>query len=135
MSQLTGAAVSGGQSPLATLLRMQGARVDPDSMRQLQEHLQAGRRDEAVQLVSGTMGIDQGKAGALVDQALILSGSPQQASPQGQTTAQQAMRSAATAAWVVFLTVALALAIGIIGGMLGARGSRRRVSWTGSGAR
>lgn len=135
MGQLTGAASPGGQSPLAALLRVQGARVDPDSMRQLQEHLQAGRRDEAVQLVSGRMGIEQSKAAALVDQALILSGSPQQASGEGQADARQAMRSAATAAWVVFLTVALALAIGIIGGMLGARGSRRRVSWTGSGAR
>jgi hypothetical protein len=38
------------------------------------------------------------------------------------------MQTAGTAAWVVFLAVALALAIGIGGGALGAAGSRR-VSW------
>lgn len=135
MSQLGSASAPGGQSPLAALLRVQGARVEAESMRQLQDYLEAGRREEAVQLVSGRMGVDPARAAALVDQALILSGSPQQATGQGQGAAQQAVRSAATAAWVVFLTVALALAIGILGGMLGARGSRRRVSWTGSGAR
>lgn len=135
MNQLAGAAAAGGQSPLASLLRMQGANVNAQTMRQLQDHLQAGQRDEAVQLVSGGMGLEPARAEALVDQALILAGSPQEASQQGQANARDAMRAAGTAAWVVFLTVALALAIGIIGGMLGARGSRRRVSWTGSGAR
>ncbi|HEY8609259.1 MAG TPA: hypothetical protein VIM12_19245 [Noviherbaspirillum sp.] len=139
MNKLAGAAgaqtASGGQSPLASLLRMQGANVTPQAMRQLQQHLQDGQREQAVQLVGGTMGVEQAKAEALVDQALILAGTPDAASQQGKVKAEDAVRAAGTAAWVVFLTVALALAIGIIGGMLGARGSRRRVSWTGSGGR
>jgi len=132
MSQLARATAAGsGDSPLAALMRTQGGRMDPDSMKQLQQYLQAGQRDQAVQLVTSRMGVEQGRAEAIVDQALIVTGSPQAASPQSKQTAQNAVQTAGTAAWVVFLAVALALAIGIGGGALGAAGSRR-VSWSGS---
>lgn len=130
MSQLAQAGMAGGgASPLAALLRAQGGRVDPQTMRQLQQYLQAGQRDQAVQLVTSRMGMEQARAETLVDQALILSGSPSAASPQSRATAENAVQNAGTAAWVVFLAVALALAIGIGGGALGAAGSRR-VSWS-----
>lgn len=132
MSQLAragaSAAAASGESPLATLMRTQGARLDADSMRQFQQYLQAGQRDQAVQLLSSRVGVDPTRASNIVDQALIITGSPQAASPQGRATAEGAMQTAGTAAWVVFLAVALALAIGIGGGALGAAGSRR-VSW------
>ncbi len=134
MSQLARASAAGGESPLTALMRSQGGRMDPQAMRQLQQYLQSGQRDEAVQLVTGTMGIEQTRAETIVDQALILSGSPGAASQQGRVSAENAMQTAGATAWVVFLTVALALAIGIGGGALGAAGSRR-ISWGSSAAR
>lgn len=130
MNQLArvGASAAAGGGPVADLIRSQGARVDPESLRQFQQSIQAGQREQAVQLLTSRMGVEPARAANLVDQALILTGSPQAASAQGRATAEGAMRTAGTAAWVVFLAVALALAIGIGGGALGAAGSRR-VSW------
>jgi hypothetical protein len=128
MNQLARAGAVNGESPVAALMRSQGGRLDPAAMRQLQEYLKTGQRDQAVQLVTSTMGVEQGRAEAIVDQALILSGSPESASPQGKATADKAIQGTGTAAWVVFATVALALAIGIGGGALGAAGARR-ISW------
>lgn len=129
MSQLARAGMASTDTPLASLMRAQGGRVDPQTMRQLQQYLRAGQRDQAVQLVTSRMGLEQARAETLVDQALILSGSPAAASPQSRATAENAVQNAGTAAWVVFLAVALALAIGMAGGALGAAGSRR-VSWS-----
>ncbi|HJV86033.1 MAG TPA: hypothetical protein VJ698_11215 [Noviherbaspirillum sp.] len=129
MSQLARAGAAGASgSPVEAMMRAQGMRMDPAAMRQLMEYLRAGQRDQAVQLLMATMNMEQGRAEAMVDQALILMGSPGSASPQGRQTAEGAIQNAGTAAWVVFFAVALALAIGIGGGALGARGSRR-VSW------
>ncbi|NEX60367.1 hypothetical protein [Noviherbaspirillum galbum] len=120
-----------GDSPVAALLRTQGVRIDPDALRQLQDYLQAGQREQATQLVASMTGVDAAKAASLVDQALILSGSTSAASPQGRAATEQAMRAAGTTAWIIFGAVALALAIGISGGALGVAGSRR-VSWAGN---
>jgi len=129
MSQLAQASVAAGESPLSSLMRAQGGRIDPQAMRQLQQYLKTGQRDQAVQLVISTLGVEQMRAETIVDQALILSGSSGAASPQGKARAENALQNAGTAAWVVFLAVALALAIGIAGGALGAAGSRRD-SWS-----
>jgi hypothetical protein len=116
------------ESSVAALMRAQGGRLEPDTLRRLQQYIQAGQRDEAVQLLITTMNMEQQRAEAIVDQALILSGLSRSASPQGRLAVENAMQSAGTAAWIVFLAVALALAIGISGGVLGAAGSRR-ISW------
>lgn len=131
MGQLARSSAAGGDTPLAALMRSQGGRMDADALRQLQDYLSNGQRDEAVQLVSSMLGLDQAKASALVDQAMILSGSPGAASPQGRAAADNAMHSAGATAWVIFGAVALALLIGIGGGALGAAGSRR-VNWAAS---
>jgi hypothetical protein len=131
LSQIASAsASSSGGSPLATLMRSQNVRMDAATMKQLQQYLQSGQRDQAVQLITSRTGADPSRASAVVDQALIISGSPQAASPQGRQTAETAVHGAGAAAWVVFAAVALALAIGVGGGALGAAGSRR-VSWAG----
>jgi hypothetical protein len=123
------AATQGGSSPVVSMLRQQlGDKADAASVQQLQQHIQAGRRDEAIQLMTGRMGVDQNKAATVVDQALIVSGSPDQASPQARETADKAVSNASKAAWGVFLAVALSLALGIGGGIVGANGSRR-TSW------
>ncbi|HJV73455.1 MAG TPA: hypothetical protein VJ654_04485 [Noviherbaspirillum sp.] len=130
MTRLASAGVAGGgASPIAALMRSQGVNADAEGMKQLQQYVESGQRDQAVQLVTSRMGVEQTRAEAIVDQALILSGSPQSASPQSRAATENAVQTAGTGAWAVFLTVALALAIGIAGGALGAAGSRR-ISWS-----
>ena len=124
-----------GASPggLAAMLNRQlGVNVSADSMRTLQGHIAAGRRDQAIDYMSTSMGVQRDRASTLVDQALIMSGSPEQASPQGRAAADRAIRGASTAAWVVFAAVALSLALSFIGGLLGAMGARR-TTWNEAG--
>jgi len=115
----------------ATLREQLGANADPSLLQRLQRDIQAGRRDDAIQLVYNSMGIDRTRAATIVDQALILSGSPEQASAQSRATTDRALETAGTAAWLVFVTVALSLAVGIGGGVLGGTGTRRIVWETG----
>ncbi|WP_075111688.1 hypothetical protein [Noviherbaspirillum massiliense] len=129
ITQAAGHAASSG-SPLNAMLNSQlGRSIDPSTVQRLQQYLQTGQRDQAVALVS-SLGVDQGRASTIVDQALIVSGSPGQASPQGRQKAGSAVKAAGTGTWVVFGAVTLALALGIAGGALGAAGSRR-VNWSG----
>jgi hypothetical protein len=124
--------MNGGSSPVATMLRNQiGRNVNSADLQRLQQDIQAGRRDDAIEVMTGTMGMDSGRASTIVDQALIMSGSPEQASAQGRATANRAVAKAGTAAWVVFIAVALSLVVGIFGGFLGAIGARR-TTWTSS---
>lgn len=126
------AATQGSQSPVVSMLQQQlGDNVDKASLQSLQRDIQAGRRDQAIQTMTGRMGIERSRAETLVDQALIVSGTPQQASPQARQSADQAVNTASKAAWGVFLAVALSLAAGIAGGILGAANARR-VSWASS---
>lgn len=133
MSQLAGGAAASAGSPVAAAVRGQIGNVDPAAVKRVQDAIQSGRRDDAVAQLTA-MGIDPAKASAIVDQAMIVSGKPEAASPQSRQAAEAAIRGAGAAAWVVFLAVALALAIGIAGGALGAAGSRR-ISWSGTPAR
>ena len=130
MSQLASASSAGGGSPLAAMMRSQNINMDAATLRQLQQYLQSGQRDQAVQLMSRSSGVDPARAAVVVDQALIITGSPQAASPQSRQAADTALHGAGAAAWVVFFAVALALASGIGGGAMGAAGARR-VSWAG----
>ncbi|QDZ27052.1 hypothetical protein [Noviherbaspirillum sp. UKPF54] len=132
MNQLASAGARSGESPLAALMRAQDIRMDAAGLRQLQQYLQAGQRDQAVQLVINATGVEPARASAVVDQALILTGPAGAASPQGRGATESAVRRTSAAAWLVFAAVALALAIGMGGGIMGAAGSRR-VSWS-SGA-
>lgn len=128
-------AVQSGASAggLTSLLNQQlGTNINADNMRILQGHITAGRRDQAINYMSGTMGVERERASTIVDQALILSGSPEQASPQGRAAADRAIQGASTAAWVVFGAVALSLVLSFVGGALGAMGARR-TTWAESG--
>jgi hypothetical protein len=120
-----GASAGGVASMLKSRI---GGNINPTTLQTLQQLIQGGRRDEAVQYMAGSMGVDRSRAETIVDQALILSGSPEQASPQGRSAADRAVGTASTAAWTVFLAVALSLALGVAGGALGAVGARR-VTW------
>jgi len=115
----------GGGGVTAMLNRQLGTTISPDAMRTLQGHIAAGRRDQAIDYMSSNMGVQRDRASTVVDQALILSGSPEQASPAGRAAADRAIRGASVAAWVVFGAVALSLVLSLIGGLLGAMGARR----------
>jgi hypothetical protein len=133
MSQLASGAANNGGSPLASMVRTQLGNMDAAAVQQFQQAIQNGQRDQAVQQLTAR-GMDQAKAAAIVDQAMIVSGKPGSASPQARETAESAVKGAGATAWVVFLTVVLALAIGIGGGALGAKASQR-VNWSGAGSR
>lgn len=122
---------SGGVTGM--LSRQLGTNVSPQAMRTLSDHIAAGRRDQAIDYMSSSMGVQRDRASTLVDQALILSGSPEQASPQGRAAADRAIGQASRVAWTVFGTVALALLLSAIGGALGAMGARR-TTWNESTA-
>lgn len=107
------------------LNRQLGTTISPRDMRTVQEHISAGRRDQAIDYMSSTMGVQRDRASTIVDQALILSGSPEQASPEGRVAVDRAVKNASTAAWTVFGTVALSLALSFLGGALGAMGAHR----------
>jgi hypothetical protein len=122
---------SGGNGIVGMLKSQIGGNVNPTAMQTLQQYIQAGQRDQAIQYMVSNMGVDQSRATTIVDQALIVSGSPDRASPQARATADRAVSVASTAAWTVFLAVALSLALGIAGGALGAVGARRE-TWADS---
>lgn len=120
-------AQSGGVTSLIN--RQMGTNLSPESLRTLQEHISAGRRDQAIDYMSSTMGVQRDRAARIVDQALILSGSPEQASPAGRDAANRALERAGTTAWIAFGAVALSLGFSLLGGALGAMGARR-TTWT-----
>lgn len=125
---------SGGEAATSSLLRGQvGSNLDAANMQRLLENIRAGRRDDALQLITGPGGVEPTRAANVVDQALILSGNAERASPSSRVAANRAIESAGTTAWMVFLAVALSLALATLGGALGAIGARR-TTWSGANA-
>lgn len=120
-----GAAVAQSGGVGALINRQMGTNVSPESLRTLQEHIGAGRRDQAIDYMSSSMGVKRDRAAGIVDQALILSGSPEQASPAGRDAANRALQQAGTTAWIAFGAVALSLMLSLLGGAIGAMGARR----------
>jgi hypothetical protein len=124
-------ATSAGGSLLSGLFsdRQLGTTVNPQDMRTVQEHIAAGRRDQAIDYMSSNMGVRRDRASVIVDQALILSGSPEQASSEGREAADRAIKGASNVAWTVFGVVLLSLALSFVGGVLGAMGAKR-TTWS-----
>ena len=125
-SSMNPGAVAGQSGGVTALInRQMGTNVSGESLRTLQEHIAAGRRDQAIDYMSSSMGLQRDLAAGIVDQALILSGSPEQASPAGREAANRALRQAGTTAWIAFGAVALSLIVSLLGGAIGAMGARR----------
>jgi len=120
-----GAAAAQGGGVASLINRQMGMSVSPESLRTLQEHIGAGRRDQAIDHMSSSMGVQRDRAAGIVDQALILSGSPEQASPAGREAANRALQQAGTTAWIAFGAVVLSLLVSLLGGAIGAMGARR----------
>jgi hypothetical protein len=123
---------SGGGTVASSFLNRQFGNVDPGIVDRFERQIQAGQRNEAIQLLTGSLNMDQERAASIVDQALIAVGSPAQASPQGRATAARTVQMASGTAWMIFGAVALSLALGMSGGLLGASGARRAVWNSGS---
>lgn len=134
-SGMAKAGAAAGENPsqasgvLGMLKSQIGGNISAASLTTLQAYIEAGQRNQAVRHMTGSMGVEQSRAETIVDQALILSGSPEQASARGQAGADRALNTAGKAAWAVFGAVALSLLLGIVGGVLGAIGARR-TTWT-----
>jgi hypothetical protein len=120
-----GAVVAQGGGVTSLINRQLGTSVSSESLRTLQEHIGAGRRDQAIDYMSSSMGVQRDRAAGIVDQALILSGSPEQASPAGREAANRALQQAGMTAWIAFGAVALSLLVSLLGGAIGAMGARR----------
>lgn len=118
-----------GQGPLASFMRNQLGQMDAATVKRFRAHIENGEREQAVQLLSRAATMETQRAEAIVDQALILSGSPEAAAPRSVQASDAVLEGASVAAWVVFGAVALGLVLGISGGSLGVAGARR-VNWS-----
>lgn len=115
---------------IAGMLKSQiGGNVTVRALQTLENYIEAGQRDQAVRYMTNFMAVEQERAETIVDQALILSGLPDEAAPEGRKTADRVLGIASAAAWAVFGTVALSLVMGTVGGVLGSIGARR-TTWT-----
>jgi hypothetical protein len=119
-----------GNAALTAMLKEQvGNSIDAGTLQRLQRDISNGMRNDAIQLLVSSANFERERAELIVDRALIMSGSPEQASPQGRAAASSVVETAGATAWIVFLAVALSLAASIGGGVLGAAGARR-ITWS-----
>lgn len=89
--------------------------------------IDSGNRQEAITVMRERFGLSAEQAGRLVDEALVLSGRENQASPQAREATDNALRSASIASGWLSAAILLSLLSAIGGGVLGARGTRRDV--------
>lgn len=131
-AQVVTGAPGGGQ--LETLIKGDsgGGNITPEALRTLQDRLQAGDRQGAVDIMVNQMGFTQERANQVVDQALMLFGQGGQASQQARQAADQAVSALATASWWLFFGILLSMALGIWGGAIGARSTSHRARETAS---
>ena len=99
--------------------------INPSTLRQLQSDISSGQRNAAVALLNTDLGIELNTSGKVVDQLLILSGSPENASTAARINADNSIKAASGVTWGIVGAIILSLLLGILGGMLGAAGSRR----------
>ena len=118
-----------GRSIPGILSRQLGVNISTENMKTLQEHISEGRREQAIRFMESAVGVQSDRAAKLVDQALILSGSPEKASLEGRAAADRTIRQASLLAWSAFGVVVLTLICSLAGGIFGAMGARR-IAWS-----
>ena len=116
-----------GANVASMLNRQLGPNMESASLRVLQEYILSGRRDQAIDYLNSTMNVQRDRAAGIVDQALILSGSPQQASSEGRSAEARIIKNFHTASWISFVATLLAVALSCLGGALGTLGSQRTI--------
>jgi hypothetical protein len=127
-----GIAVAPSGANVASMLNRQlGPTIESASLRILQEYILSGQRDQAIDYLNSTMTVQRERAARLVDQALILSGSSEQASPEGRAAQTRVIRNFHTASWTTLVAIILAVVLSCLGGALGTLGSQRTI-WSDS---
>lgn len=116
-----------GANVASMLNRQLGPTMESASLRVLQEYILSGQRDQAIDYLNSTMNVQRDRAAGIVDQALILSGSFQQASPEGRAAEARVIKNFHTASWTTFVATLLAVALSCLGGALGTLGSQRTI--------
>jgi hypothetical protein len=104
-----------------------GTAATPAVTADVMRSIDAGQREAAVATLQERLGLSPDQANRIVDQALVLAGREEQASAQGRTETEQALRTASAASGWLSAAILLSLLAGIAGGALGARGTRRVV--------
>lgn len=116
-------------STASSFLNRQFGNVSPGIINRFEQEIQGGNRNEAIALLTGSLDINQTQAATIVDQALIASGAPREASASGLADANRVIQMATSTAWMTFGAIALALVFGMSGGLMGASGARR-IRWS-----
>lgn len=94
--------------------------ANPDSLKRVQQALSAGDRDQALNIMTGEMGIERQRAQQLLESiGPLMSRNPRE-------VAGQAAEALAVTSWWLFVGLVLSLAMGIMGGAAGSRASSRR---------
>ena len=107
------------------LNRQLGPNMGSASLGVLQEYILSGRRDQAIDYLNSTMNVQRERAAGIVDQALILSGSAQQASLEDRIAEARNIKNSHAASWVTFAAMLIAVVLSCLGGALGTLGSQR----------
>ena len=124
-----GAAGAGGsQAQFESLLKggSTSGEIDTESMQALQQNLQQGNREGAINVMVSQMGFTNERARQVVDQGMALFGQAQQLPGQAREVAASSVSGLAKASWGLFIGVLLSLALGVGGGAIGSRATIRR---------
>ena len=116
-----------GANVASMLTRQLGPNMESSALRTLQEYILSGRRDQAINYLNNTMNVQRERAATVIDEALILSGSSEQASPEGRAAAAQVVKDFRVASWTTFVAIVISIALSVIGGALGALGAQRSI--------
>ncbi len=117
-----------GENPLQSLIGAavgDGVELSPQMLENLQNQLDAGNRQGAMNTLVNQVGINPDLASLLVNQAMSLQGVLQQI-PSAQAIAGSAVSGLTAATWWLFVGMLLSLVLGMAGGILGSRGVGKR---------
>jgi len=125
------ASSSDARSRLESLITGGGdANVSSESVTKVQERLQAGDRDGAINVMVNEMHFTPDRAATAVDSGMSLFGSAKQAAGElpgkAKEAAATAVSGASKAIWVVFLAIFLSMATSMWGGSIGAKAAAKR---------
>ncbi len=104
----------------------EGGEVSAEAIGNLQQQLSAGDREGAINVMVNQMGFTRDRAEPVVDQAMGLFATAQQLPQQAREMADAAVTAASRAAWFIFIGLLISLALGIVGGLTGAKASISR---------
>lgn len=97
-----------------------GNDLDSANLQQLQGYLQAGQRDGAIVYLT-SLGVDSSRAASAVNNAMDQISSSTVVASGPLVSPEQLVKAVSAAAWMMFISVALSLALSICGGVVGAK--------------